>query len=385
MGGVDLLVVGGGAIGLATAWRGAQRGLRVRVVERDRPGAGASTAAAGILAPLDPPDPDDAHGAFTLAAMAGWEAFAAELQDAAGDAIGFRRAGALRVARDHAECVALEAAAAALDAAGTEHEVLGAAGCAAEEPGLHGAVAGLLTPDVAQVDTERLVAALVVAARRAGVAIDAGLEPVAALPGPDGAVAGVRLSDGSRQPAALTLVAAGAWSARAAWLPEAVRPPVRPLAGEHLLLRAAPGVPPPCRRIVRTIDGSVAVRDGGRCWVGTTVRAAGYVALPEAGALRDVLARATALLPALASLGVERAGVGLRPGTPDGLPIVGPAALDGLAVATGHGREGIVHAPATAAAVAGLAAGLPLPASLARFSPQRPALAGTTLEETPTP
>jgi glycine oxidase len=364
----DLLVVGAGVIGLTAAWRAAQRGLSVRVVERDRVGRGATAAAAGILAPTDAAEWHGARGAVNLAAMAGWADFAAELRDASGDDVGYRRSGSLRLALDAAERRTLEELAASLAAAGVEHAVLDADACVAEEPGVRGAVAGLLSPGDAHVATDRLLTALTRACARAGVDLAERIEPTALLRARDGAVEGARLSDGTVQRAALTVVAAGAWTSQAPWLPPEARPPVRPLAGEYLLLRGKPV----CRRIVRTAAGSIAPRADGRLWTGTTLRAAGYASLPGAEPLRAILDRWIAVIPAIADLGVERTGIGLRPATPDGMPFVGPTGIPGLALATGHGREGIIQAPLTGEGVAALAAGEPPPAVLAPFSPGRP-------------
>jgi glycine oxidase len=144
---------------------------------------------------------------------------------------------------------------------------------------------------------------------------------------------------------------------------------VRPLAGEYLLLRGDPSRPL-CRRAVRGRHGSIAPREGGVYWVGTTVRDAGYAELPSAGAVHEILHRWTAVLPAIAELGVLHAGHGLRPATPDGMPYVGATAIPGLALATGHGREGIIHAPLTGEAIAALAAGEEPAALLAPFAPR---------------
>jgi len=368
---VDLLVVGAGAIGLSCAWRAAQRGLRVRVLERDRPGAGVSTAAAGLLAAGDIHEWQGARGAFNLAAMAGWAAFAAELEEAAGMEVGYRRDGALRLALGDEEVPALRAIAAVLAEAGVEHRLLDADGCRAEEPGVRGAVAGLLAPGDAQVHTGQMVEALARACTRAGVDLATGITPVATLADGGDRVCGVRLSDGTKQPAALTVLAAGAWSSQVGWLPERLRPPVRPLLGEYVIL-CGEREPPVARRVLRGSGGSAAPRAAGRVWVGTTLREAGYPARPSAGAIADILARWTAILPALAELDFERAGSGLRPGTPDGMPFIGPSAVGGLAYATGHGREGIIHTPLTGEAIARLAAGDPLPDLVAPFAPDRP-------------
>jgi glycine oxidase len=364
---VDLLIVGGGVIGLATAWRAAERGLAVRVVERARPGAGASTAAGGILSPTEPHEWEGALGAFNVAAVGAWPRFAERLAAASGGDVGFRRTGSLRVARDDAEAAELAHAERALAAAGVPLVALDEDGCRREEPGIAGVVRGLLSPDDAQVDTLPLVRSLERAMRRAGVEIAVGVEPVGALDGA-GRLEGLRLSDGTEQPAGLTVLCAGAWSSQATWLAPELRPPVRPVAGEYAVVRAEPGI---CRRMIRAPRAPIIPRGDGRYWIGSTIREAGYVTAPHARSLAGVLAGALGLLGRLGDGEVERVGVGLRPATPDGLPLVGPSALPGLAVATGHGRDGIVHASLTAEALAGLALGDPLPALLEPFAPTR--------------
>ncbi|HEY8583564.1 MAG TPA: FAD-dependent oxidoreductase, partial [Capillimicrobium sp.] len=351
---VDLLIVGAGVIGLTAAWRCAQRGLRVRVVERARVGHGASTAAAGILAPADPAQLRGSEGADNLRAIELWPAFAAELEQAADTCVDLRRPGALHVVTAEDELPGLEAMASALAEAGVEHERLDPAGVARDEPGVRGALAGVLVPGDLSVATDRLVFALARACARAGVRIDEGVEPVALLRegGADGPVAGARLSDETSQPARLTLAAVGAWSGSAAWLPEAARPAVRPLAGEWLILHGDAV----CHRVVRTPHGGACPRAGRRLWLGTTVREAGFPECPRADAIAAILANWAEVLPAVGGLEIERVGVGLRPKA-DGGPVVGASPVPGLAVAAGHGREGIIHAPLAGAAVAELAAG----------------------------
>jgi glycine oxidase len=115
----------------------------------------------------------------------------------------------------------------------------------------------------------------------------------------------------------------------------------------------------------------VAPREGGVLWVGTTVRDAGYATAPSAGAIHEILHRWTTLVPAIADLGIIRVGHGLRPVSADGMPYVGASAIPGLALATGHGREGIIHAPLAGEAIAALAAGEELPPLLRAFAPSR--------------
>lgn len=357
---VDLLVVGAGVIGLACAWRAARAGLRVRVLERGRVGVGATSAAAGILAPGAAAGWRDARN---VEALRRWPAFAADLEAAAGVPLGLRADGLLHLARDDRERDGLDALAGALGEAGVDHERLDADGVAAREPGVRGAVAGLLVPGVAHVEGGRLLDALARACAHAGARLDEGVAPSGLLRAADGAVRGVRLADGRALPARLTVAALGAWSATAAWLPEEVRPEVRPLAGEYLLLEG----PAACRHVIRTPDGSAVPRAGGRLWLGTTVRDAGLVAVPDDAALAAIRARWAEVLPATARLALAGAGVGLRPASVEGAPIVGQSGLDGLALATGHGREGVLQAPLAAAAVVDLATG-----RLRRSTPKSP-------------
>ena len=345
---VDVLVVGAGAIGLASAWRAAQRGLSVRVLERARPGAGATPVAAGILSPSDPREWEGERGRLNRTAMEAWEGFAAELAEASGADPGLRRPGSLRVARYERDFEWLDAAHRGLQAFGFEHERLDAAGVLRIEPGVRDAVAGVHAPGDAHVDTEALVAALEAAVLAAGVEISCGIEPAALHVG--AAVEGVMLSDGGTQAAGAVVLATGAWSGAAPWLPAELRPPVRPVFGEMVMLTGEPA----CRHVVRTRGGSIVPRDGGRHWVGVTYRDAGFAPAPTADGVREILDRMLPLLPALGRLRMEGAAAGLRPIADASLPFVGPSPAPGLIWATGHGREGIMQVPVAAETVAGL-------------------------------
>ena len=347
---VDVLVVGAGAIGLASAWRAAQRGLSVRVLERSRPGAGATPVAAGILSPSDPREWGGERGRLNRAAMAAWEGFAAELAEASGADPGLRRPGSLRVARYERDFEWLDAAERGLRAFGLEHERVDAAGVLEVEPGVRDAVAGVHAPGDAHVDTEALVAALAAAATAAGAEISSGVEPTALHIG--SAVEGVALSDGGRQAAHAVVLATGAWSGTVPWLPPELRPPVRPVFGEMVVLSGEPA----CRHVVRTPGGSIVPRDGGRHWVGVTYRDAGFADAPTADGVREILDRVLPLLPALGRLRVEGVASGLRPIAAAELPYVGPSPAPGLIWATGHGREGIMQVPVAAQTVAALVA-----------------------------
>jgi glycine oxidase len=346
----DVVIVGGGVIGLATAHRLAAAGRRVRVVERDRPGAGASTVAAGILSPTDVHEWHGPLGKLNARGLTVWPSYAEELQDAAGGDIGFRGRGSLRLdTGDDASADWLAATETAMAELGVPAERLEAAEAVDRVPGLTGVRGGLLAPSDGAVDTDRLVPALVRAATTAGAEIEH--DAVVDLDRDGDRVTGVVLASGRTRSAGTVIVAGGAWTGVADWLPATCRPALRPVAGEAVLADGADGS---IDLVVRTREGSLTPRADGRMWLGTTVRDVGFVDRPNLGAVAGLLARLLRILPGLADLDLADVRVGLRPVSTDGLPHVGPTPLEGLAVATGHGREGILHAPLAAAALAGL-------------------------------
>ena len=261
----------------------------------------------------------------------------------------YRPDGALRLAYAEADVAALAMIHDVLAGIEIEHDLLDADGCRAEEPGVRGAVAGLLSPRDAHVHTERLIEALARACTRAGVdELSVGVTPVSTLAGSGDGVAGVRLSDGTEQPAALTVLAAGAWSSQVRHVAAGGPAPARAAAARRVRDPARrPGCAGRATRPARVRRHGGAA--GGRPVMGRRgknhAQGPAIRRTPSAASVqRDILARWTAILPGLADLGFERAGSGLRPGTPDRMPMVGPAGpVDGLGYATGHGREGIIH------------------------------------------
>ncbi|MTV24949.1 FAD-dependent oxidoreductase [Nitriliruptoraceae bacterium ZYF776] len=352
--GQDVVVVGAGVVGLAAARGLALAGARVRVVEREVPGAGATRVAAGILTPTDVHEWAGALGALHHRALLAWPGYAAELAEAAGRPVGWRACGSLRVdpSGDAQDGAWLAATGAAADALGLPAERLDGAACADRVPGLVPVAGGLWLPDDGAVDTEQLVVAQTAAAGRAGVTFEH--DEVVALRRSGGRVTGVRLAAAGDLAADAVVVAVGAEAARASWLPPDDRPAIEPVAGEAVLAGPPGGAdtaPPVTSTVVRTRLGSVAPRDGGRSWLGTSVRRDGFVRRPRIGEVAALLRRAIALLPRIAELDVLDVRVGLRPVPLDGRPHVGPGATPGLFHATGHGREGILHAPLVAVAL----------------------------------
>lgn len=362
-GSTDVLVIGAGALGLSVAWRCARRGMSVRLVDRGTPGAGATGASAGVLSPTEPHEWTGVLGAFNRPALEAWPAFAEALEHEAGQAAGHESRGELRLLRGGADGTFVDAAEHGAQAFGLVRERLSEHELRALEPGLAAGFTALLLPGAAAVNTTEMTRALLEACDRAGVRLSPGTE-VTALEG--GKPVRARLRDGQGVQAGQAVLSAGAWSGS---LLGEHAPPVTPVLGESVVLRV--GSTPPCGLVVRSADGAVVPRRDGTLWMGTTLEERGFVNAPRAGALREIIANATAFLPAIAELAFLRAHAGLRPGTPDGLPIVGPSGSTGVALATGHGREGIMHAPLTAELVAeGLESGR-WPEELEPFAPSR--------------
>ncbi|MEA2136109.1 MAG: glycine oxidase [Solirubrobacteraceae bacterium] len=343
----DVAVVGGGVIGLAVAWRAAQRGLRTLVLDAGEDGAW--RYAAGMLAPVTEAEfGEDALLALGLRAAAGFPAFCAELEAASGRDTGLRRTGTLVVARDRDEADELERLLEHRRSLGLEVERLRPSQARRAEPALAPTVRlALDVPGDAAVDPRRLVAALAEAFERAGG------ELRRARVGPE---------DLATLPAEQIVVAAGAWSGRLGPLP------IRPVKGQIMRLRDPAGQDL-VTRTIRTREGYLVPRGEGRYVLGATVEERGWDTAPTSGATLELIRDLAEVVPGVLELEIEELGAGLRPGTPDNLPIIGPAA--GLVWATGHYRNGILLADATAEAVVSVLAGDGLPDWAAPCDPAR--------------
>ena len=365
----DAVVVGGGVIGLAIAWRAAQAGMAVTVVD-EQPGRGASWAAAGMLAPVT-----EVHYGerpllgLNLAAAARWPGFAAEVEEAGGRPVGYTPGGTLAVARDADDNAALEDLYQFQLRCGLEVERLRSRECRQLEPGLQpGIRGGVLAAGDHQVDNRALVEVLLVACRRVGVRMVAGRVTELAVEGDR--VTGAALGDGERLAAGTVVLAAGCWSGALGGVAAEALPPVRPVKGQLLYLRG-PADEPLCSRNVRGLEVYVVPRGDGRVVVGATVEEQGFDTRVTAGAVHDLLRAALELLPDVVELELLETVCGLRPGSPDNAPMIGPAGPEGLVVATGHYRNGILLTPVTADAVAELLATGRVPEAIAPFAPGR--------------
>jgi len=360
----DVAIVGAGLVGLATAYELAKRDARVTVYDRDEPARAASWAGAGMLAPYSEELPDAAMLAFCRDALDGYPSFVGELRERTGVDARFVRAGTMHVALDEASAAALRARAATYAANGGEVELLDRADALAREPLLSKQCSGaVFVANEAQVDNRRLGRALTAACetllvrfeRVEHVTVEADARRVRGLRTPHGFAA-----------AAYVVNAAGAWAGELAGVPEHVRVPVRPVAGEMLALAVPAGA---MRALVWLGHRYLVPRGDGRLLVGATVEERGFDARVTAGGVHDLLDAALAVAPALAAFAVVETWAGLRPATADGRPYLGETALDGYVVATGHYRNGILLAPASAQLIASaIAAGGAVPAA---FRPQR--------------
>lgn len=374
----DVVVVGAGVVGLGAAWRLAQRGASVVVVD-PAPGSGASGVAAGMIAPVtEARVGEEALLRLTMASWARWPAFAAEVEAASGRSIGYRADGTLVVAFDADDRALLAELAERHRAMGLSVEVVRGREARRLEPGLApGVRSGLVAADERSVDPPALVEALSAAARSAGVTLlPARVERLVTTD--DGARAtGVATTgpEGDRVVGAGTVVlAAGSWSGLVAGVPASVCPPVRPVKGQVLTLRQPAGDPLLTRTVRGIVRGSsiyLVPRDDGRIVVGATVEERGWDTTPTAGGTYELLRDALTLVPALDDAELVAVRAGLRPGSPDDLPVMGCSPLTGLVVATGHHRNGILLAPVTADAVAAAVSGEPVPDEALACDPAR--------------
>lgn len=335
---MKIIIVGAGVAGLSIGWRLQLMGAHVTILERAQPASAATWASAGMIAAGGEfADAQTAEAEFARFSRGLWPDFASEVEEASGQAVHYRRCGALMVARSEPE----------LDAThlwqGAER--IDRTQALAMEPMLAPEVAGAIwASDEAQVDSRELGQALAVAFIRAGGTLI-----------PNEVVLGFKLQ-GSRVANIVTpfrryeadafVIAAGAWSGTIEGLPAEAVPPVKPIKGEMLSVssRAGEGLP---RHIVWGSDVYMVPR-ADRLLIGATSEDAGFdTSLTDSGA--DELSKhARRLMPGIADWEVTERWAGLRPMSADGLPLLGRTTLSGLFVATGQYRNGILFAPAIA-------------------------------------
>ncbi|MDT9684588.1 glycine oxidase ThiO [Streptomyces sp. TRM76323] len=377
----DVLVIGGGIIGLVTAWRAAQRGLRTAVADPE-PGGGAARVAAGMLAAVT----ELHYGEETLlglnvASAERYPDFVAELEEATGLDVGFRTSGTLAVALDADDRAHLRELHALQRRCGLASEWLSGRECRRLEPMLAPCVRGGLRVDGDhQVDPRRLSAALVLACERAGVVFHrAWADRLSVV---RGRAAGAVLSDGAEPVADQVVLAAGSLSGRLGGVPEEVLPPVRPVKGQVLRLSVPEAYAPFLSRTVRAVvrGGHVYLvpRENGELVVGATSEEMGWDTTVTAGGVYELLRDAHELVPGITELPLTETRAGLRPGSPDNAPLLGPSALPGLHLATGHHRNGVLLTPVTGDVMAAVLTTGELPEVARAFTPARFAPVGVS-------
>ena len=369
----DVAVAGGGVIGLASAWTLARDGHRVVVVDPE-PGHGAVWVAAGMLAPAN-----EAHFGeeplvrLLVAAGQRWPDFARALEEAADRTIGFLPSETVVVACDASDRTALDQLLAFRESMGLGARRLSASECRRAVPALSPAIrGGAEVPDEHQVDNRLLVGALIAACRSAGVEFSSARVEGVELDR-SGAARGV-VTDDATTLAADTVVAAMGWqTSDLRGLPVGALPELRPVKGH--ILRLAGSAP----LLNRTVRGMVHGRSiylvprlDHSVVVGATVEEVGADLRVQAGAVYSLLEDARALVPGIDELELVESAVGFRPGSTDNAPHVGWTDVPGLAIATGHFRNGILMAPITAEAVGALVNGSEPPAEFAPFGVRQP-------------
>jgi glycine oxidase len=344
----DIVVVGAGIVGCAVACELARRGASVQIVD-DRPaGMGATQASAGVLAPYIEAHEGHPLLDLTVRSLDLYDAFIAQLGSHVGSTLRYRRSGTLEIALAADGLHRLEAAAASLRRKGVHARLLDAAGARSEEPHVSEAVVGgLLIPSHGYVSAADLTRALTAAARRHGAQlIEHGR--VRRIVNDAGDLR-VETDRGSLAGNGVVL-AAGSWSGQIVLEGVEARLPVRPVRGQLLQL-AWSG--PTLGRVIWSERCYLVPWDDGTLLVGATVEEAGFDERTTTAGVRDLIEAAAEIVPHTWTAGFSAARAGLRPATPDEIPVIGRSGiLPNLVYATGHYRNGILLAPLTAQLVA---------------------------------
>src|SRR5215207_5801776 len=344
-GSADVVIVGGGVIGLTVARALAVRGVRdVCLIERGSLGTGASFAAAGMLLPQVEADAQDEF--FNLACQSRdlYPAFAAALREETGIDVELDTTGTLYVALTEDDQEAIQKRYDWQTRAGLTVELLSAAETRELEPCISEATHGALRfPNDIQVENRRLLSALASSVKKLGVTIATETSVDSVLLEGDR----VRGMETSRGPVScsIAVVAAGTWSSFIKSSPQSPIPTIEPVRGQMVCLEAKPQV---TRHVIYGPRGYIVPRQDGRLLAGSTSEHAGFAKCVTAGGIAAILRNAVEISPAVADLPIVDTWAGLRPRAADGLPVLGPCGeIDGLFFATGHYRNGILLAPLT--------------------------------------
>ncbi|MCL4312629.1 MAG: glycine oxidase ThiO [Actinobacteria bacterium] len=351
----DVIIVGGGLIGLASAWKSRIKGMAVTVVDPHF-GKGTSHVAAGMLAPVT-----EAHYGeeevvrINSASAAMYPSFVEELEEASSQQVGYRDTGTLVVAGDPSDRAALTELVEFHQSLGLDSEWIAPTEARRLEPSLAPSIAGaILAQGDHQVDNRRLISALIEANRRAGTELITG--SVKEFEVSKDKLKGVLLDNGARLESDNFLLAAGVWSNTIPGIPEPVQPTVRPVKGQSARLHFtsashSQGAIFPrytLRALVKGVHVYMVPRESGEMVLGATMEERGFDTSVTAGGLYELLRNARQIFPGITELELSETIAGLRPATPGNLPLLGASGIPGLTIATGHGRNGVLLTPLTA-------------------------------------
>lgn len=364
----EIVVIGGGVIGLVIAWRLSHNGHRVTVLERGQIGREASWAAAGMLAPHCELDQPDAFFELCQKSLEAYPAFISALKQETGYAIDYITNGTIFPALSDGDQQKLEIRYKRQKEAGLPVELLSAKASRRLEPNLSGHVQmALRYPADHQVENRDLIRALTQAIRQLGGIIHEGTA-VKRILTDQSQVIGVQADSVSWETRHI-VNATGSWARYLDGVPNTVRPPIRPVHGQILSL--ATGDAWPFRHTIYSSKTYLVPRSNGRLLIGATVEESGFRKEVTVEGILQLFHGALRLAPALRSYPFEATWSGLRPTTSDGLPILGPTAVKGLYLATGHYRNGILLAPITGDLMADMIENQSIPSLMKPFLPDR--------------
>ena len=361
----DVAIIGGGLVGGAIAFELAQRELRVVVFDRQQPGREASWAAAGMLSPA-PDSPDAAPLApLAKASLELYPKFVAEIEASSGKSTGFRHEGTLQVFPTPQGEKERDSLVDEHRGLGLRTEAISLHAAIKMEPRLGPAVsAAAWLPEEATVEPRSLIDAVIAAAARAGVKFHEHTEVTSVLV--EGTRCGGILAGGEKIFAHHVIAAAGCYTGGIDWLGRYA--PTRPVRGQMVAMRLSGD---PQHRVIRSDRGYLVPRSDGKIVAGSTLENAGFERYVTPSGLREILDAALELVPSLADAEVLETWAGLRPDTPDHLPALGPIDKEGLLIATGHYRNGILLAPITAKLITEWLVSGRTSMDVSRFSPLR--------------
>jgi glycine oxidase len=338
----DVAIAGAGLIGSSIAFELAQAGLKVAMFDRGEPGREASWASAGILSPAPESPAMISMVPLAKASMNLYPALVANVEEISGEKVGFRPKGTIDVFFSKDAIADLSTLIALHHGMGLKAEPLRPEDARELEPSLSPELeAAALRPEEASIDNRALTHAMLSAAKKSGVEIFAG-SSVAGIVQEGGRCVGLKLGSETVS-AKWTVIAAGCFSAGIDGVKDFA--PVRPAKGQMVSLRAD-GL-----KIDRVIWGEkiyIVPRNDGRILAGATVEYVGFDKQVTAGGVEKILSAAIEVIPEFANARIEETWAGLRPDSPDHLPILGPTDIDGLVIATGHFRSGVLLTPITA-------------------------------------